>query len=655
MAKLLTVTPYLSSAERRGLYYRVWSLVRPPLVFMIRLRPGALGLCPPQRKDKSPERYRDEWVWWKSYLWHLTRRSLGVGRGELIAVCSVALATWLLIIEILFRSDMRLFLVMTATGGSSILIFYATGCSAVYVAYVALKALPPDEYAKIALAGKTSSEIFRALAYEGGAAARSFLDDTKHFSAALEALIERGRINAEKLSDLRDNKEQLHKTWSTMKDRLTQFGESIERLIALVDTATKDLGISKPRLCDHVLQYSPEVHRGLATSYIRYCEKVLQGLYDPDGHDKVKQYTEGCLAIQYSFRKRVQRLERLFDATDDLHAYLRRIFSEHSTSGAVIAYSEAVSFLIRTYKGACVRDADRSIKDNPGYRDLCSALTFLHRKQQAHPGFDVHYTCLRILEEAFENKELDDNLRNEITIVLNEFRRINNDPNELRLGKDIDNRAILSSCLDAWERIESIVERQIDISRQGIKTRFVDLMAKLLPDPQSGVVITHGYSKTVREALMAYFVTVGPCRLPKTLALLNVEEDASDARRLVFELRERLPPGIGPALEVTIGDKASLGLLSRGENVVVVLGAECYDGSGRIVHVRGAQEELKAIAGLSVQGINVKVVVVAENYKRVDPVNKTTLMDKLKFFRYHLNKLDVYGPGTVDYIVSDKG
>jgi hypothetical protein len=123
MDKPLSITPYLSTAEQRSLYYRLWLLFWPPLVLMIRLHPGALGLYPPQRGGKGPDHYRRECVWLRKYMWHATRRALGVGRGELIAVSSVSLATWLLIIEIIFRSSLHVSSVALTTVGSSILIF----------------------------------------------------------------------------------------------------------------------------------------------------------------------------------------------------------------------------------------------------------------------------------------------------------------------------------------------------------------------------------------------------------------------------------------------------------------------------------------------------------------------------------------------------
>jgi hypothetical protein len=49
-----------------------------------------------------------------------------------------------------------------------------------------------------------------------------------------------------------------------------------------------------------------------------------------------------------------------------------------------------------------------------------------------------------------------------------------------------------------------------------------------------------------------------------------------------------------------------------------------------------------------------KVVVVAEAYKQIDSNPDVKLVKHMKFFRYHLDRLDIYPPGTVDSIISEK-
>lgn len=102
---------YRATAESRGLYYLVWRLFWPVVVTIIFVRhPGSLGLRPPStptikdlpRLDRV--KYRK---WWRNYIWNGTRIALGTGRGEVNGLAHVALATYLLIIGVIFNLHYR--------------------------------------------------------------------------------------------------------------------------------------------------------------------------------------------------------------------------------------------------------------------------------------------------------------------------------------------------------------------------------------------------------------------------------------------------------------------------------------------------------------------------------------------------------------------
>ncbi len=136
--------------------------------------------------------------------------------------------------------------------------------------------------------------------------------------------------------------------------------------------------------------------------------------------------------------------------------------------------------------------------------------------------------------------------------------------------------------------------------------------------------------------------------------LAKNEDETNDASTLGIEIIERLPARLRPSIEISIGDKDFLiGVLSDKDLVVVLLGAECYDSSGRVVHARGAKQEVEQMRNeCKRNGIQMKVVVVAEEYKKIDRKNGTLLGNK-KLFRTNLSGLDVYNRGTVQCIISD--
>src|ERR1700730_17161005 len=128
MAKLDPLPSYRATAERSGLYYRVWCLFWPLVVTLIYLRrPGSLGLRPPSTPSLHELRPSDRIKyrkWWKNYIWNGTRIAIGSGRGEVNGLAHISLATYLVIIEIIFRSnynEMELFAILLLT---SVGIFY---------------------------------------------------------------------------------------------------------------------------------------------------------------------------------------------------------------------------------------------------------------------------------------------------------------------------------------------------------------------------------------------------------------------------------------------------------------------------------------------------------------------------------------------------
>ena len=87
-------------------------------------------------------------------------------------------------------------------------------------------------------------------------------------------------------------------------------------------------------------------------------------------------------------------------------------------------------------------------------------------------------------------------------------------------------------------------------------------------------IVTHGYSKTVRNALKRGLARSGEC--DSVFVMFAEGDDYRDAQRMVYELCEG-EEGAG-ILAVSRGDESILpGLLKQHDDVIVTLGAEVFE------------------------------------------------------------------------------
>lgn len=185
---------------------------------------------------------------------------------------------------------------------------------------------------------------------------------------------------------------------------------------------------------------------------------------------------------------------------------------------------------------------------------------------------------------------------------------------------------------------------------------------------QKCVILTYGYSRTVREAILEYQSPSSSsderrARVPTDSdAMVFVLQDPHDSRRedareMVFEVRERLR-GRKINIEVTCGDEMSLGRFLRGSDckIVCILGAELWDINGQIVHANRGRRRLRRIRDM-LSRMKAVCVVVAEEYKsaKVQSQAEGTVETHIKWVFSKLDRVDVYEYGLVNYVVSEKG
>ena len=120
---------------------------------------------------------------------------------------------------------------------------------------------------------------------------------------------------------------------------------------------------------------------------------------------------------------------------------------------------------------------------------------------------------------------------------------------------------------------------------------------------------------------------------------------------MVYALRSRIEDPLNE--RIADGDEAVLvGLLDNDSDMLIIIGAECYDDSRRVIHPRGARDRIDKLKKLERWKVKRKpeVWVLAESYKQHDG----NLIDAIRFFRYHLDRLDVYPGELIDEIITEK-
>lgn len=520
-------------------------------------------------------------------------------------------------------------------------VFTAVLLSLAVSGVIALWTADPNTYAHILVAGRPATEMLFVISCHIMASCHRTLEDldrAEKLSTALRNTIAR---------DSQPLTEADRGPFETLRGRLEKTGRTLHvpllRIEAMKVLASLELGIPQRRLCDHVFQYSPLMHRDRLQKYIGIWDELLDLLRSESlERGRIPKVLDRSRPFDNNTRRRV-RFQNQILSHRDLHSYIVQFASMHSTSGSLATYARALKSVAVTGIAKLERARGDSDARKRVLAEIEDRFLFLHRKQRAHPGFDLHTLLRRALREI-GSKEL--GAAESLLAVLDE------NPAEPRLIKSHVSEQGLGPFLDVPLSLASLVQRSRREIAERLDTIYTDWFQGV--EQRSRYIVSHGLSQTVLSVLqwvLSRRTAPGFRDLPRIFFLLAEEEDSFDTRAMEYELKENRD--VRDRLNLAAGSESHLlGLLGAGDAVLVLLGAECFDAEKRVVHPRGIVHRLaRLVPRLARRNIRVLVVVVAEHYKLHD----TRLSEDTKFYSQHFDRIDLYQPGWIDVIVTDRG
>lgn len=415
-------------------------------------------------------------------------------------------------------------------------------------------------------------------------------------------------------------------------------------------TPLHQLDIPLHRLRDLLLEYDPAVHRAHALRFIQNLELFTSDAKLREEHTENLLKDNGAITQRAESRIRTQRDLLQYTA---LHSSVLRMAAVHSTAQATQEYARAISQVARwTYE-----QTDTSLWDalyEAKLADGIGALRFLACRQRTHSGFDLNQTCLNMVGMALrQNRNLDLQWK-----ALEELGKSINKEDEGKFssehtyrGKDCAGpRNLIGSLKDLWP----FTVQHIETDRRRIVTSFSEMYGgweDVHRKIRKTLFVTHGFSTTVREVFKRGLRSPDPTErdredLPDIFVIGSGDAADVDSRLMVSALLET-PANERRFHRIAAGDENTLAkLVETDMKVMVVLGAECFDRRGRVMHPWGLEkmEFVKSKIGNSTAFC---VVVVAEGYKFHD-----NLLSTPQAFRYHLDRIQLYEPSLIDVIIT---
>ena len=573
---------------------------------------------------------------------------------------------------------------------AGLLIFVLLLSLSILEAGFSLRYLPPDVYARIKISGRNPSEVIRIISLEISKLCRQFLAiDSKRYlwsrirfdklqcvsSLHRPLQLRRERfihtffislgndIDAckENMSNRREildfyskNERILTKSLRVLSKLQRAHHARIQRLIALKRAAAVEIEVPQRRLCEHLLAYSPRMHRLNLRKYTENAKFLLDmmklWLKEPENgliyeEDEVYKRFRGLVQqnvrICNSAFSTLQAQEEL-QAYEYLHDYIHRLASQHSTSASLKSYTSAITTIL--YKN---QTDDPKI---PVSERVRNQFRFIADKQKAHPGFDLH----QLLKSACRNGHLLQGSKILDELITAVPKRLYSATREETLAtQEHRGSGYTVGQIQLLAGLEAEIGKVVDQSRTEIHANFDPLFQHWLKaGGSSHYLLTHGYSKTVREILSRSIRAVcqedASQRLPD-IFVIGTEDNAFDARLMSTELKENLAI-FRDQLRIGIGDERLLmGMLKPGADIMVVLGAECFDDAYRVVHPRGMEGRLAELRRKALQmSAQCLVVVVAEGYKY-----QKNLVNVHAFYCHDLDRISLYPGDLVNTVVSD--
>ncbi len=424
----------------------------------------------------------------------------------------------------------------------------------------------------------------------------------------------------------------------------------LECLQSMVELGAEELDLSVRSLSDYVFQFRPDMYERRARKFARNWIELLEfaslkGVITPQARSRMI----GLLIQNRRIRKKMERGREYQVQLEDHSLTLRDVLAystTNSTTAAVRHYAEVVSKeTARCFK----KLADPGIE---GATDLRRALTFQFYKQRAHAGYQVHALCENMFDRSLSGNLRRFGEKESAEKMLRALKLIGKVSAEQRYP---DGRE-LSEVLDELRPLQYLrkeVMNILDIGRWQVVKRFEELVRHWFVQSKnrlSGVIVVHGYSKTIRDALRIGVRPILASQQSPELRIVVLQGSANDesgAHDMVYELKQDLPNNSKPIL--VHNHEFIEGLLDSTTRVLVVVGAECFDEERRVLHPRAGQGALKWLARASqTKAFPYLVVAVAEGYKF-----RPDLSLDASAFRDHLDQVQLLPAGAVDLVLGD--
>lgn len=511
-------------------------------------------------------------------------------------------------------------------GGSVIVILSAIGGG-----IWALHIMSPSEYAHTTIGSSTASETLQLISMDVRRACRAFREDGLPFTKeSQQSHTRHGRL------------------LQRLKRRFAKKHATLLRITALLELGAQQLDIPLHRFRDLLLEYDPDAHRTFERKFIQNLELLHANAPLNDDH---------IAGISAENADIVQKAEARIRAQTDmleyvaLHPSILRMAAVHSTAQATQEYARAISWVANlTYEqtppGVWDTDAASRLYDGMG------GIRFLACRQRAHSGFDLNQTCLNMASIAIRRGK--EGFDSQSWTALD---KLGNSINREDGGPFIDNRKLTATeCRDLRKtfgdlrKVWPCAVEHIQEDRRRIVERFRLMYLgwqKLYPKKKT-LLVTHGFSTTVREVFKRALPSPGPNLpledIPDIFVIGSGDQADLDSRIMVSAIKGSAERCFR---RIAAGDKNTLAKVVEDDmKVMVVLGAECFDRRGRVLHPWGLAD-VEFIKDKLGDPTAFSVVVVAEGYKFQED-----LLANPQVFRYHLDRVQLYDPEWVDVIVT---
>ena len=523
--------------------------------------------------------------------------------------------------------------------------------------HVSIRNLSPRAYALNFLQGESRASSLQVLSTEIHKVCRGFLleaaDSHKFLMALHSNKINRSKTRQQTTDEIErivkehaESELNLFKSHKRLESWCLNHGTIFLRQIEeLKKLAATNMHMNTQMLCDHIVQFSPQVMSIRIEKYVSNYQEIIdlcQLLSDNTPHreqgnslGRLEAIIAQNIWIYEKVRNRLNIQNRLMKFSD-MHNIICAISSANSTSEALQLYAKALS------QATLLPD-----------KDIGECLDFLYRKHMAHPGFELHGSLIKLCNSLEQ-----DDLADALCVIENSTA-----PHNTENYRSLRRLGTLARDISFKFRDEVCTRLQRDIIEPWFEGNF-------------GIAIGCGYSKLVREAFKKNLAT--NTNITKLIMSPMPLDIAS--RVLVDEIRE--DENYKERDDISICEYDVLpNILEKNTRVLILIGAEACDREHRITIPKGMRKLIKKLCReiTSNEG-HYLLVVLAESYKlrdrtfldalktrtsersqstqntiepyeHIDPCAEQLETQKL----FQLYDLDILESGLVDVVVTEKG